>query len=236
MRRKERTRMGHDEDMRNIRACIDRKAQPKSSAERMALVKGSIWQPGDSIRVGFMDGEISVQDRVREAADTWKDYADVTIFWGDLGTADVRISFNEQGSWSYIGTDCRTIPADQPTMNYGWLTPDSSEDEVNRVVLHEFGHALGCIHEHQNPAGGIKWNKPVVYEYFAGPPNNWSHDEVDQNLFEAYDKNLTVFTAMDAKSIMMYPIDRRFTTDGFEVGLNSELSDTDKEFIKKIYA
>jgi len=30
------------------------------------------------------------------------------------------------------------------------------------TVLHEFGHALGLIHEHQNPAsGGFKWNREV---------------------------------------------------------------------------
>jgi hypothetical protein len=39
-------------------------------------------------------------------------------------------------------------------------------------VIHEFGHALGLIHEHQNPSGGIQWNKPVVCRYYEGPPNN----------------------------------------------------------------
>ena len=48
-------------------------------------------------------------------------------------------------------------------MNYGWLTPESAQDEVRRVVLHEFGHALGLIHEHQNPkGGGIEWNRDAV--------------------------------------------------------------------------
>jgi len=120
-------------------------------------------------------------------------------------------------------------------MNYGWLTPDSADSEVSRVVLHEFGHALGCIHEHQNPAGGIKWNKEVVYAYYAGPPNFWSKEDVDRNLFETYNEDLTVHTYLDAASIMMYPIDRHFTLDGFEVGLNTELSRADKDFIRQVY-
>ena len=37
-------------------------------------------------------------------------------------------------------------------MNYGWLEPDTELREYQRVVRHEFGHALGMIHEHQNPA------------------------------------------------------------------------------------
>lgn len=228
--------MSQSVDAREIRACIDRRPPPKTSAERMALVKASLWQPGDIIRIAFMDGDEALRGRVRDAAELWADYADLKLYWGELPDADVRISFTETGSWSYIGTDCRGIPKDSPTMNYGWLSNDTAQEEVNRVVLHEFGHALGCIHEHQNPEGGIKWNRPVVYAYFAGPPNFWSNDDVDHNIFDTYDANLTVHTRLDAASIMMYPIDASFTTDGFEVGLNSELSETDKRFIAEMYS
>ena len=41
-------------------------------------------------------------------------------------------------------------------MNYGWIDADSPEEELRSVVLHEFGHALGLIHEHQNPLSGIR--------------------------------------------------------------------------------
>jgi len=27
------------------------------------------------------------------------------------------------------------------------------------TAAHEFGHAIGLAHEHQNPAGGIQWNE-----------------------------------------------------------------------------
>ena len=31
------------------------------------------------------------------------------------------------------------------------------------TVLHEFGHALGLIHEHQSPfKGGFEWNREEV--------------------------------------------------------------------------
>ncbi len=34
------------------------------------------------------------------------------------------------------------------------------------TVLHEFGHSLGLIHEHQSPfKGGFEWNKDEVRSY-----------------------------------------------------------------------
>lgn len=41
----------------------------------------------------------------------------------------------------------------QPTMNLGWIADDVMlEDSERGVILHEFGHVLGLMHEHQNPA------------------------------------------------------------------------------------
>jgi serralysin len=220
-----------------LRVCIDRSVPPSTLKERMALVKGAKWLPGDAIRAGFMDGDLDLRERVQTQAQEWTRHADLKLYFGALGNADIRISFSQDpGSWSYIGTQCRSIPANEATMNFGWLDKDSSDEEVTRVVLHEFGHALGCIHEHQNPAGGIKWNKPAVYEYYEGPPNNWSKADVDQNLFRLYDEKLTVHTKLDPKSIMMYPIPKAFTRNGFEVGLNTKLSATDVAYIKQQYS
>jgi hypothetical protein len=216
--------------------CIDRIAPPKRSDERMALLRASQWQSGDIIWATFLDGEPCVQESVTAVALTWLNYANLNLQFVDgADDADIRISFQEPGSWSFIGTECRTISVTQPTMNFGWLTRDSAADEINRVVLHEFGHALGCIHEHQNPAGGIKWNKEVAYDYYAGSPNFWSQELVDHNVFEVYDEDLTVHTRLDPASIMMYRIDPGLTLDGFEVGLNTELSSADKDFIRETY-
>jgi serralysin len=223
--------------MDEIRVCVDRKVAPRPNNERMALVRASKWPPRAIIRAAFLDGDPRLHKRVEAIAQTWFAHAKLTLYFGAaVSRADIRISFSEPGvSWSCIGTDCHLIPAGQATMNYGWLTPDSAPDEVSRVVLHEFGHALGCIHEHQNPAGGILWNKATVYEYYSRPPNSWSRAEVDRNIFDAYAADLTVQTQVDPASIMMYPIPKGFTLDGFEVGWNTQLSPVDKGFIRQMY-
>jgi serralysin len=159
--------------------------------------------------------------------------AKVALAFKDQGDADIRIAFQQgNGSWSYLGTYCKQIPKNEPTMNYGWLTPTSSEDELRRVVLHEFGHALGLIHEHQNPDTPIDWNRAAVIADLSGPPNNWDEATIENNMFKRYDPSEVSTTPTDRLSIMMYPIPASWTNDGFSADLNKELSDTDRDFIR----
>ena len=215
-------------------------SKPKAdSNERAALQKSAKWNSGDTITVSFLDGDAGVQQKVRDVTKGWTvpgKTANLRIVFPE-GTTDtlVRISFQFPGSWSVIGTTCKQVPAGQPTMNFGWLTPDTDDVEVRRVVLHEFGHALGLIHEHQNPGGVIHWDKDQVYKDLSGPPNNWTKDDIDANMFTPYSKSETNYTKVDRKSIMMYPIPATWTTDGFTAGLNEELSPTDIAFIHRQY-
>ena len=67
----------------------------------------------------------------------------------------VRIGFDKKvGSWSYVGTNCRRVLPNKPTMNLGWIDDSNNvlRDDEKGVILHEFGHVLGFTHEHQSPA------------------------------------------------------------------------------------
>jgi len=215
-------------------------SQPKAdSNERAALLKSAKWNRGDVITVSFLDGDPGIQAKVKQVAQQWTvpgQTAGLRLSF-PAGTTNtlVRISFRYSGSWSTIGTTCKQVPAGQPTMNYGWLTPASTDEQVRGVVLHEFGHALGLIHEHQNPAGGIKWNKKAVYAELSGPPNNWTKAVIDANMFQPYDARETNFTKLDPRSIMMYPFPAAWTLDGFSTKTNSDLSPTDIAFIHRQY-
>lgn len=183
-----------------------------------------------------MEGDPGLRQRVEDVAKEWMQHANVRLSFVDQGDAEIRIAFQQgNGSWSYLGTDCRTIAKDQPTMNYGWLTPDSPDEELRRVVLHEFGHALGLIHEHQNPDGGIQWNRDAVIRDLSGPPNNWDLATIENNIFKKYDQDAVTSSEVDKDSIMMYPIPLAWTLDGFSAGLNTEVSALDKEIIGKAY-
>ncbi len=195
---------------------------------KAAVLKNSKWQPGSSITIGFLEGDAGLQKRVQAVAMEWTQVANLDFVFKQNAATDIRIAFAAgKGSWSYIGTVCRTIP-NGPTMNYGWLTPDSSDVELRRVVLHEFGHAVGLIHEHQNPKGGIDWNRPAVIHDLSGPPNNWDEATIENNMFHYYPPGDLDATDVDPTSIMMYPIPSSWTLDGFSTGLNGELSATDR--------
>jgi hypothetical protein len=201
----------------------------------LAALTGKLWKPGRTLRVRFLDGDAEVQRRVQPFAHIWSEFANVKFVFSADPNAEIRISFNQPGSWSYLGADALVIPQNQPTMNFGWLTRATGNDEYSRVVTHEFGHALGCIHEHQNPATDIPWDKEAVYEFYMGAPNFWTRDQVDVNLFTRYSADITQFSEFDAHSIMLYPIPNQFTIGDFEVGWNQVLSDTDKQFIATLY-
>jgi hypothetical protein len=214
-----------------------------ASTAKMALLTGKIWPKGKQLSIAFLDGSTTQQQRVRKHAEEWLSYANVRFDWKGGANAELRISFAaDPGSWSAIGTDClsKYFPKDQATMNFGWLTDETDDTEYNRVVVHEFGHALGAIHEHQNPKSGIEWNVPAVIAAFSGPPNNWSPQDIQDNVIGKYAQNQLNATTFDPASIMLYAFAKELIKGPPALAKhgtrsNTDLSAKDKKFIRKNY-
>jgi len=204
--------------------------------DRAGLWLQSRWPPGVIITVSFLDGDPALYPRIEAVARQWIEPGRANLFFDfrtDTKNTHVRISFASPGSWSVLGTTALRIPVGEATMNFGWLTPQSSDAEVERVVLHEFGHALGLVHEHQLPAGGIIWDKPAVYNDLKF---KWPREKIEQNVFATIDPAEAAMTALDPTSIMMYPIKKSWTVTGFSTGLNAKLSPIDIAFIHNMYS
>jgi hypothetical protein len=195
------------------------------------------WATGTQLRVRFLDGQDLVR-RVMDAASAWTEHANLTFTVVDDDSAHIRVTFIGSGNWSATGTESVTpqlYPPEAPSMCLAEVPRAISSLRVDRVVRHEFGHALGLQHEHQSPAAGIRWNKPVVYAALAQPPNSWSREQVDRNVFRRYSATTTSFSEFDPESIMLYTYPPEWTEDGQGFPMNHELSATDREFISKTY-
>jgi hypothetical protein len=128
------------------------------------------WEPAKSITVAFKGGSRQLRENIVAAAATWSLYGNVGFDFGydpQNGTfrewtvsdqqpaAQVRIGFDAKGYWSCVGTDSvDPVCAGSNAASMNFQAFDRYQPTGWRAtVLHEFGHALGFEHEHQNPNG-----------------------------------------------------------------------------------
>jgi serralysin len=202
----------------------------------MAAQSKKLWKPGETLKVYFFGGEDVRTRKVLGFASIWSEHCSIRFeATKNIEEAKIRVAFQAPSSWSYIGTDALGVPLNKPTINFGWLDESLPERDYKQVVLHEFGHALGLIHEHQSPAIKVNWDKPYVYWYFW-EFHKWTRADVDRNVFQEFEKTTTQHSELDKASIMGYYVPPQFTTDRQEFPQNYDLSEVDKRYIGEIYS
>lgn len=200
------------------------------------------WSAGRTLKIRFLEGDESLKARVKKFASIWLQYANIKFQWLDKDNpqdADIRITFVQGGgSWSYVGIDCyQIVDQKKATMNYGWLRPTSTDEQVREVVLHEFGHALGCEHEHQSPLANLDWNEEVIYLEMSLPPNSWSRASTKFNIIDPVKADNVRASSFDRESIMLYEYPSSWFKNKEHQGTprNTKLSQTDINWIKTNY-
>ena len=195
---------------------------------------GKYWANGRTLKVGFMGGSEIARSRVRKYAQEWSQVANIQFVFVEKGETDLRVGFTPGlGTWSLIGTDASHMPQHKPTVNFGWFSSQMTESDYRATILHEFGHALGLLHEHQHPQGGIPWDKAKLYPFYQRT-QGWDQATVDQQVLARYNVGKTQYSRYDPYSIMHYPIPNSLTVGDFEVGMNMNLSPTDQAFVAKL--
>jgi len=212
--------------------------------DEFVFERDKTWGPGSTVTVAFNGGSDDLRDKIAGVAQVWGQHAKVNLdfkkegayrTWSPQDTAyaaQVRIGFADRGYWSAVGTDSAdplVMGPGEPSMNFTRFAVALPRD-WSATVLHEFGHALGFHHEHQNLHGGcqdqFRWDddpgyvptrdsfrqfvpdgrgrRPGLYTQLGGPPNNWSKQTVDFNLGKLTKENAYTTSTFDPASIMKY--------------------------------
>ncbi|MBX7264240.1 MAG: hypothetical protein K1X46_09360 [Chitinophagaceae bacterium] len=195
-----------------------------------------LWDNGKTLYVKIMNGSKKYKDMIKKYAKDWEKYANIKFEFVEVGNTHIRVVLTGNdggGNYSKLGTMALMVPQDEHTMHLD-TTSFKTPEYTYTCIVHEFGHAIGLMHEHMNPTSGIKWDKNRIYASYK-LNQGWDKAMVDAQLFKKYSINYTNGTKYDPKSIMHYPISRWETTDGFHVEWNNSISEGDKQLISALY-
>jgi hypothetical protein len=203
----------------------------------LAVMTTKYWgAKGVDLSVSFMDGPSKeLRDRILSHMNAWSKTANVRFrFTGSRGQVRVARVEND-GYWSYLGTDILNIPLNQQTLNLDSFTMNTPESEFVRVVRHEAGHTLGFPHEHMRKELVDLIDREKAIEYF-GRTQGWTPQEVEFQVLTALDKGSLIATDhADPNSIMCYQIPGSLTKNGQPIVGGRDIVATDRAFIARIY-
>lgn len=202
--------------------------------KRSLINYSKLWANGRTLTIAFIDDvDPDHKRKIMEAAVRWIPYVNLSFEFVDDLQGDIRIATKNNYNSSMLGTDALLIHPDWPTMNLG-VKPDHEDFET--IVTHEFGHALGAMHEHQHPQADIPWDKPKVYDYYQnremGP---LTPEQVDFNLFTPFNTLEAIYTEYDRKSIMHHPVSNDLTLGDWENPINRKISKKDIKMMSLLY-
>ena len=221
-----------------------------------AALASAIWTRDQSLEptsvgrlelgVGFLDGTEWQQSLVMETAAEWTTPSGANIEFVKVDTceAQIRVLFETRFNQSAIGNQALHEKYDDgPTMWLGDVDDQHTATRRKRVIRHEFGHAIGCRHEHIHTDNQIPWDEDAIFNDLKD--TNWSNCSSieEQQCREAIRKFITGklvgfhhTSEYNEFSIMHYPIKNEWTSEeNFTTPTNTEISPGDLEFVSSIY-
>jgi hypothetical protein len=201
---------------------------------QLVVWEPSIWKT-TNLRVAFLDGDPAARDFVMGVAKEWQQGLKLTFSQSQDTDAELRVTFTGTGVWSKVGIRAVSVANGQPTMGLNGVTQTTDVNLRRAYVLHEFGHALGAMHEHQRPDAPLTWNEDIVNAYYL-KTYGWGPDQVKKEVILPHQyQKLVVSPEFDRLSVMMYPVLKDFTKEGFVQPWNSQLTTMDRSTMAGFY-
>lgn len=204
-------------------------------------------QQGRPLRIAFMQENHPLNDVVIEAAREWQRHMDLGFeiagtfrTRNDPGNLDILVTQNATGNSSYLGVASRVYAnSGRASLRLQQFYPEHTRKQIFGVALHELGHALGLIHEHQNPGAKLNFDEVAVLRYY-NDKYRWDEEKTRQNVLSQYGfggaHKVDLRTSFDPRSIMMYALPGTVFADGSSgFTSNDSLSVLDASLIDLVY-
>jgi hypothetical protein len=211
------------------------------------------------IGVSFLDGTDDQKNEVESYAWRWVNRAGLPIRWvfGDESRQNIRIRFNGENdtdnNWSWYGNQAsrrshanQFNTPDKPTMllNVYHNRAKPGDWKLRRkTTLHEFGHALGLMHEQLHPDSGFEFHDEVIVEDMKRL--KWCRPDDKEDCLTKVRREITKPATRDhacrgapqydETSIMHYPIPARWLKRGKVTVQNDDLSYLDLDCVRSLY-
>lgn len=187
-------------------------------------------------------GAETVTKAVEDAMKTWSARSNLKFELTDQKPlADIRLLITAQtaSSSSAIGSealDLKKFPDFSMQIGCGGGV---SLDDIKRTALHEFGHALGLVHEHFNPTVKFPWVTGVDLATLIAAKYSVTRAEAKANYLDPIEAGKCHATTFDESSIMTYEIPAQFldpTADPkYATKKNSAISLLDEKLVAQLY-
>lgn len=204
--------------------------------EHISVLTNKYWgqEKVKDITFGFMEPtSVEMRNKIDLYANKWGKFSKARFRWSKTSPM-VRITFQQEGYWSNVGTDILHVPLGLPTTCFQDFTVNTADSEWERVVPHEFGHVLGCPHEHERQEIIDLLDAEATIRLFMRT-QGWSRQEVIEQILTPPAETLMGASPVDVRSIMCYEFPASVTKNRQAIPGGKTFSSLDMEYFGKIY-
>ena len=227
----------------------------RSIALKQLILTGRKWRSG-TLSVCFFQGSDAIRGRIAAVAREWnaatprmqlnfgRQASPPTC--GTGGPYDIRVDLNSDYYSSDIG-ESHSRNQTFATMHLGRMltAPPEDEGQFRHLVLHEFGHALGLLHEMKHP--DVRCDEEMAWaallqKYRERYGSEFSEDRVRSEFKRIANFEIGVSVEVlpfDSNSVMLYSFPEgcyhRRSDSSCYADLNTVLAPADREAVRRLY-